>query len=220
MPHSTSPRERSRIELVAFDVDGTLLRGPTLCECIADGIGRRQEMRAMERLTSANDIAAARAEMISWYRCHDMATLLGFVRAATFAPGAREGVAALKQSGVHVVLVSITWQFALDWVASELGADLAVGTRWCPDGTIEHFWPADKVTWLARHAARLGVRPARIAAVGDSAGDMQMLRYAGRGYFVGHGREQLPAHVKHLPAADIREIVRDILPDVPRMERC
>jgi len=156
---------------------------------------------------------AARAEMISWYRPHDMPTLLRLVRSVTFAPGAREGVAALKRLGVRVALVSITWQFALDWLASELGVDCAVGTRWREDGTIAHFWPGDKPTWLAQQAAKFGLGRAEIAAVGDSAGDLPMLSYAGIGYFVGRDRLDLPAHVRHWPAGDISEIVRDMLAD-------
>jgi HAD superfamily phosphoserine phosphatase-like hydrolase len=203
--------EHTQIKLVAFDVDGTLLRGPTICECIAAGIGRSDEMRAIERLTSAKDIAAARAEMVSWYQCLDRATLLRFVESVTFAPGAREGVAALKRAGIHIALVSITWRFAVDWVASELGADFAIGSDWHEDGTIVHFWPDDKATWLTQCAARLGLTPAQFAVVGDSAGDMPMLRLARIGYFVGGERQDLPAHVRHWPGADIREIVRDIL---------
>jgi phosphoserine phosphatase len=210
MPPNAGPK-RTQIKLVAFDVDGTLLRGPTLCECIALGIGKCDEMRAIERLTLAKDIAAARAEMISWYQCHDKATLLRYVKSVTFAPGAREGVLTLKRAGVRVALVSITWQFAVDWVASELGVDLAVGTGWREDGTIAHFWPEDKPTWLAECAEGIGVRPAEIAAVGDSRGDLQMLRSAAIGYFVGQERQDLAEHVKHWPGADIREIARDIL---------
>lgn len=201
----------SRIKLVAFDVDGTLLRGPTICERIAVGIGKSDEMRAIEALTSAKEIAAARAEMVSWYQSYDRATLLRLVESVTLAPGAREGVAALKRAGVHIALVSITWQFAVEWVAAELGADFAIGTRWHEDDTITHFWPEDKATWLAQCAARLGVAPAGVAAVGDSVGDMQMLTSAGVGYFVGRIRQELPQHVKHWPAGNILEIARDIL---------
>jgi phosphoserine phosphatase len=120
-------------------------------------------------------------------------------------------VANLKHAGVQVALVSITWQFAVEWLASELGADWAVGTQWCANDEIVHFWPADKATWLARRATELGLHPTEIAAIGDSAGDLPMLRYAGRGYFVGTGPVDLPSHVKHWPAADISDIVRDLL---------
>jgi len=44
------------LALVAFDLDGTLLRGSTVCECIADGLGRRAEMARFERLTAQDDI--------------------------------------------------------------------------------------------------------------------------------------------------------------------
>ena len=208
-PHSGS--EPARIKLAAFDVDGTLLRGPTICERIAASIGRSDEMRAMERLTSIQDITAARAEMISWYQSYDRAQLLRFVRSVTFAPGAREGVAALKRAGVLVALVSITWRFAVEWVALELHANFAVGTQWDEDNTIAHFWPEDKAIWLAQCAANLGLTSAQVAAVGDSEGDMQMLTSAGVGYFVGRDLRDLPSHVQHWPAGDIMEIAQDIL---------
>jgi HAD superfamily phosphoserine phosphatase-like hydrolase len=211
-----SSQPRSRVRLVAFDVDGTLLRGPTICECIAAGIGKQEEMRTFERLTSAHDIASARAAMVAWYRCHDRTALLRHVHTVTLAPGAREGVAVLKEAGVQVALVSITWQFAVECVAARLGADFAVGTRWCDDDTIAHFWPEDKATWLAQCAIKLGLNPTEVAAVGDSASDLPMLRYAGIGYFVGRGMEPLPTNVKRCPAADIREIACDICENRPR----
>lgn len=199
------------IKLAAFDVDGTLLRGPTLCECIAAGIGKLEAMRAIERLTERSEITHARYEMLSWYRAHDREVLLRHARSATLAPGAREGIRALKQSGVPVVLVSITWQFALEWLAEDLGAAQVVGTRWRDDDSIDHFWPEDKPAWLARYAAGHGWQPTQVAAVGDSAGDLAMLNWAGTSYFVGSAERDLPAHVRHWPAADIAAIARDIL---------
>ena len=213
MKQLRSSPSASRIKLVAFDVDGTLLRGPTICECIAAGIGKQKEMREFEQLTSAVEIAEARATMVSWYRSHDRATLLQHVQTAALAAGVHEGMADLKRAGVQVALVSITWQFAVEWLAIKLGADWAVGTQWRADDEIVHFWPADKATWLAGRATEFGLHPAEIAAIGDSAGDLPMLNYAGTGYFVGQNPADLPSHVRHWPAADISEIVRDLLSD-------
>jgi hypothetical protein len=57
---SAQHRPPAKIKLVAFDVDGTLLRGPTICDCIAAGIGKQKEMQAVERgLTSTVEMAAA-----------------------------------------------------------------------------------------------------------------------------------------------------------------
>src|SRR6185369_530772 len=123
------------------------------------GIGKQQEMQAFEQLTSKAAIAAARTKMISWYRSHDRTTLLQHAQTATLAPGAREGMAILRRAGIQVAFVSITWQFAVEWLAIELGADWAVGTQWSADDEVVHFWPADKVTWLARRATEFCLRP-------------------------------------------------------------
>ena len=40
----------SRIRLVAFDLDGTLTRGDTVCEAIARGMGHVDRMRELEAI--------------------------------------------------------------------------------------------------------------------------------------------------------------------------
>lgn len=57
----------SRRGLVVFDLDGTVLRGPTVCELLARPLGRLREMESFETLTSEAEIARARAEMVHWY---------------------------------------------------------------------------------------------------------------------------------------------------------
>jgi phosphoserine phosphatase len=56
--------EMARLEgLVLFDLDGTLLRGQTVCEVMAYLLGRLGEMKRFEGLTGRAEIAAARMEM-------------------------------------------------------------------------------------------------------------------------------------------------------------
>jgi phosphoserine phosphatase len=200
-----------RLGLVAFDVDGTILRGPTVCECIAEGIGKLQAMQAFEQLTAKADIARARMEMAEWYRPFDRETLSACVDRATLAPGTREGFAALRRAGLKIALVSITWQFAVERLAHQLGADHAVGTALTASGEVAHFWPDDKVTWTTRYLARAGHPKDAFAAVGDSLSDLPMLLQSRRGYFVGTKPVELPAHVLYWPDADISEIVADLL---------
>jgi phosphoserine phosphatase len=157
--------------LVAFDVDGTLLRGETICECIGRQIGKAAEMRAFERLTSRDEIAAARREMATWYRPYTRQALLDCLQTARLAPGARKGFAQLREAGVKTALVSITWSFAVEWLAKELGADFAVGTDWLDTGEVADFWPDDKAIWLEQLMRRLNIAREAVAVVGDSAGD-------------------------------------------------
>ncbi|PZU20525.1 MAG: hypothetical protein DI589_17370 [Shinella sp.] len=197
--------------LMAFDVDGTLLRGENICECIARNIGRSSEMAAFERLRTREDIADGRHAMLEWYRPYSQATLIEYLRDLRLAPGVRSGFARLKSQGVKIALVSITWQFAVEWLAADLGADYAVGTGWSPENGIAHFWPEDKATWLQTLLETLEIDQRGLVAAGDSYGDIPMLKFAGRGYFVGTDLPQDLQHVHHWPNADISAIVDDIL---------
>ncbi len=61
--------------LVAFDLDGTPLRGPTVCGLIARPLGRLPEMQRFEADLSRAGIHAARLAMARWYRGHARAAL-------------------------------------------------------------------------------------------------------------------------------------------------
>ena len=200
-----------RPALVAFDVDGTLLRGETICECIARCIGKAGEMRAFERLTARDDIAAARRTMVEWYKPVGRDVLLGHLREVQLAPGARQGFARLRELGVRTALVSITWRFAVEWLTGELGADYAIGTEWMHDDRVGDFWPDDKAVWLEDLLARLNIPSRALVAVGDTASDLPMLKLAGRGYFVGPVMPETLAHVAHRPAADIGALVDEVM---------
>jgi phosphoserine phosphatase len=197
--------------VVAFDLDGTLLRGPTVCELLAEPLGRLAEMQRFERCTSEAEIAAARIEMARWYAGRTPGELCAALDAAAWAPGAREGVALLQAHGVPVAIASITWSFAVEWVAAQLGVARCLGTRLEPGGGVAHVWPRDKARWLEQVAGELGLPRARVAAVGDSQSDADLLAAAGLRFFVGRGAlPPLPGLV-HRPAGDIAAIARDVL---------
>jgi phosphoserine phosphatase len=85
--------------LVVFDLDGTLLRGRTVCEVLAEPLGRLQRMREIERITSHRDaLRAAREEMAAWYRPVGLERLRGALDTACFAPGVADGLALLRAS--------------------------------------------------------------------------------------------------------------------------
>jgi phosphoserine phosphatase len=197
--------------LVAFDVDGTLLRGETICECLGRGIGKIEEMKTFEFLTSQTQIFQARRTMLGWFMPYGRTALLKCLKSARLAPGTRAGIARLRACGMRTALVSISWRFAVDWLAADLGADYAIGTDWLEAGEVVDFWPNDKVTWLAALLQELHLSPQALVAIGDSAGDIPMLKFAGRAYFVGPKVPPLLAHVHHWPDANIEELVDDIV---------
>jgi phosphoserine phosphatase len=158
---------RSRdIRAVAFDLDGTLLRGATVCEVLANRL----------------------------------------------APGALEGTALLREAGIEIFIVSITWSFAVEHFARPFGATAWQGTELREDGTIGHVWAEDKATWLESRMQERGLSAGEVAAVGDSLNDVPLLNAAELPFYVGsRPPPTLSGSTRHRPAADIRDIAREIL---------
>jgi phosphoserine phosphatase len=113
----------------------------------------------------------------------------------------------LRQAGIVTAIVSITWEFAAEWLAAELGAGYYVGTRLLGDGSVEHFWPEDKAVWLKELMRRQGIRRDETVAVGDSWRDVPMLEAAGVRVYVG---KVLPRELTavHLPDGDVGDVAR------------
>ena len=202
------------MKLVAFDLDGTLLRGESVWEAIARGIGRLERVREMERIDPARmeEITAAREESAGWYSSFTNDELLEHVSPIRVAPGVDDGFALLREHGYKIAVVSLTWEFAVEWFAGRFGADYFAGTGLSSDGEITHFWPRDKAFWLARLASRLGVDMDDVAAVGDSRGDVPMLSAVGHPYWVGETvPPQLNGKVIHEPDGDIRVVAESIV---------
>jgi HAD superfamily phosphoserine phosphatase-like hydrolase len=189
--------------LVVFDLDGTLLRGDTVCELLARPLGRLDRMRQLERFSSEADLAAARAEMATWYRAVAISQLTAGLHAVPFAPGAEEAVALLRRSGITVAIASITWEFAVACFAQRLSVTDFVGTRLAQTGAVEHVWPRDKATWAQALCRRLSIPPHRLVAVGDSSGDVELLRIAAHRVFVGENLPPELPDVYHAPRADV-----------------
>ena len=196
--------------LVVFDLDGTLLRGPTVCELFASAIGRLEQMRKFETYVTKTDITRAREEMARWYSGASRDTLMQALGSAQWAPRAAEGVALLKAAGVRVAIASITWDFAVKRFAEKLNVDDSIGTGLSDRGEITHVWPEDKPAWVDALAKRLQLDSTRVAAVGDSQGDRGMLTAAGLPYFVGP-RELPGTTFLHRPSADIATLAEEIL---------
>jgi phosphoserine phosphatase len=201
----------SPIQLVAFDLDGTLSRGDTVCEAIARGLGHLDRMRELEAVADERrdreSLRSLREELAAYYRGTTATEPCACLGSLALAPGAREGFDFLRRRGIATAIVSITWEFAAAWLARELGADHHVGTRLLSDGGIEHVWPEDKGRWVARLAQEMGLRREQTAAVGDSWRDLPMFGVVGQAYYVG---ETLPPGLRaiHVPDGDIREIAR------------
>src|SRR5262249_16388151 len=101
--------------LVVFDLDGTLTRGPTVCEALAAPLGQLNWVKWFETLTCTEDIALARVEMAGWIRGFELSELVASLRDTALAPKAREAVSLLHRQGFTVAIASLTWDVAVAW---------------------------------------------------------------------------------------------------------
>ncbi|WP_030432066.1 HAD family hydrolase [Allokutzneria albata] len=192
------------IRLVAFDLDGTLTRGRTCLETAADACGFADRMPVWQRSRTDQETATARLEAWELLRGSDIALLAS----VPLAPGAAEGIATLRTSGISTVIVSLAFTTHAEYFARKLGLDAVIATD--PDRG-RHVFSATKPVLLREHASSLGIGPEEIAAVGDSPGDVPMLSSCGTSVYVGG---ELPAGFRptlHLPGGAIDEIARVVL---------
>lgn len=110
-----------------------------------------------------------------------------------------------------MVIASITWDFAVAWCADRLGVRRSLGTRLDPSGEIGHVWPRDKGAFVRSLRSELAVPEPRVAAVGDSSSDEELLSSASLRFFVGHATQPALRGLLHRPAGDIEDIAREIL---------
>lgn len=196
--------------IAAFDLDGTLLRNRTVCEVLAEPLGKRDRMSYFESCVSEPEIATARAEMASWYRECGEDELQKYLVNACWAPGVHAGIKKLHDAGIEVAILSVTWDFAVRWFAKQLGVQCWLGTELRRDGMIKHCWGRDKATFLRQLVAQKQIARDRVAAIGDSSSDIPMLEEAAVRIFVGSTLPILD-NVLHLPNSSIETIADMIL---------
>ena len=127
-------------------------------------------------MTDIDDIKAAHEKVAGWYEPSVLPELHSSLASMRLAPGVHEGRSLLKRHGFKIAIISITWEFAVDWFAHQFGADYFVGTRLSPDGditdsngdldmlrTVEHLY------WVDSHL------PAGLTAVHHPDGDIECI---------------------------------------------
>src|SRR3954451_6461030 len=124
----------ARFDVVAFDLDGTLLRGTTVSLLTAERAGRGREFALLEERYVAgeigNDVIAAAS--VRWLGEPALAALDD----APWIAGIDDTVAALHAAGVATLVATLTWRRAADYLVARHGFDGACGTEVLAGGTV------------------------------------------------------------------------------------
>ncbi len=183
----------SDFKLIAFDMDSTLINIECVDE-IADAIGRKAEVAAITEAAMRGDIADYKESL------RQRVALLAGVTLAQMEhiyrtrlqlnPGAAELVAACKQAGLKVLLVSGGFTHFTDRIRDRLGIDYtranvlevkdgALTGRMVPQPWGDICDGAEKRAMLLQMCDTLGINPKQTIAMGDGANDLPMMSVAG-----------------------------------------
>jgi phosphoserine phosphatase len=189
----TPPLNLSDFKLIAFDMDSTLINIECVDE-IADAVGRKAEVAAITEATMRGEIADFKTSLRRRVALLEGVTLASmeevYAQRLQLNPGAAELVAACKQTGMKVLLVSGGFTFFAERVCERLGIDyMRSNMLEIEDGVltgrmIDQPWGdicdgAEKRKTLIEICTQLGISPQQAIAVGDGANDLPMMGEAG-----------------------------------------
>ena len=193
----TPPLHLGNFKLVAFDMDSTLINIECVDE-IADAAGRKAEVAAITEaamrgeITDYKDSLRQRVALLKGVTVAHMEEV--YTRRLQLNPGAAALVAACKQAGLKVLLVSGGFTFFTDRIRERLGIDFArsnvLEVESGPScGTltgrmVDQPWGdicdgAEKRRTLLEVSTLMGIAPEQCIAMGDGANDLPMMGVAG-----------------------------------------
>ena len=189
----TPPLRLTDFKLIAFDMDSTLINIECVDE-IADAVGRKAEVAAITEAAMRGEIAdykdslRQRVALLKGVSVDSMAQV--FTERLRLNPGAAELVAACKQAGLKVLLVSGGFTYFTDRVRDLLGIDytrsnvLELADDRLTGRMVDQPWGdicdgEEKRRMLLQTCAALGCAPGQSIAVGDGANDLPMMAEAG-----------------------------------------
>ncbi|CAG8001531.1 unnamed protein product [Penicillium nalgiovense] len=184
---------RRHKRLAVFDMDSTLIDNECIDE-IAKFIGVEKEVSEItERAMNGElDFTASLKERVGLLNGVSADVFEKLKSVLKIAKGARELCRALKALGYKIAVVSGGFQPLAEWLAGQLGIDIAVANHLEIDeatqtltGKLVPSYPivdaAHKRTLLKSIAAENGIPLSQTMAVGDGANDLLMLHAAGLG---------------------------------------
>jgi phosphoserine phosphatase len=204
-----------KYRVVAFDLDGTLLRGSTVAICLAARVGRAHDLRTLERRFVSGEISNAviADASASWLAGCSVEELESALWRETWIEGIAETVDAVHAARAEAIVATITWRSAAEAVARRFGFDAACGTGMEAEagrlsGTVSaYFDERDKAAFVEDYCRAKGVAMADVAAVGDSRSDVPLFQRVGLAVAVNATPDARAAAHHAIETEDLRDVL-------------
>ncbi|HEX6221161.1 MAG TPA: phosphoserine phosphatase SerB [Acidimicrobiia bacterium] len=181
--------ERRAKRMVVMDVDSTLIENEVI-NLLADEAGAGEDVAAITAAAMRGevDFEASLRQRVALLEGLDEAALERARSRIRVTPGARTFIRTLKRMGMKTAIVSAGFTRFADRLAADLGIDYSLSnTLEVVDGRLTGDLAGELVdgrrkgAFLEEIAAKEGISPAQVVAVGDGANDVDMLSVAGLG---------------------------------------
>lgn len=221
-PRQDVDRSKPGLELVLFDMDGTLVDASSW-EMVHEhfGVSNEENWRRYRR-GEMDDVAFLRSDIALWTvggREVHVDEVCGIVEKAPLMPGAKELVAGLRARGVATCILSGGLDLLARKVCLDLGIDMYVanGLRLKESGHLHgegilYVEVKDKARTTREILRKLGVPRSRAAAVGNSAYDVPMFRECAFGVAVNPSDDWVRRHARRVvEGKDLRPVLAHLL---------
>ena len=172
---------------MAFDLDGTLLRGTSVSAYLARRLGHAELLRDLEQQYAAGRISnsAVADATAAAFAGVPLAEIAEHLDVAPWIANIGAVVGHLQAAGNVVLVCTVTWRFAAEYLRRRHGFDAVSGTVMGVRGgiltgwVVRHFDRDDKIGFVREHCVRHGLALADVVAVGDARSDLPLFAVAG-----------------------------------------
>ncbi|MFJ6811423.1 HAD family hydrolase [Streptomyces anulatus] len=204
-----------RFPVVAFDLDGTLLRNTTTSLVLAEAMGHRPAVEELERLYSTYKIdnyefASREASLFTGASPEQIRQHL---RGAPWIGGVEETLRALTEAGCTLLLATLAWRFAAQelehrpWFADASGAGMDLENGLLTGRVAQHIDEDAKLAFVESWCRAHGVELGQVAAIGDSRSDVPLFKAAGRAIALNATQEARDVADHTIDTEDLRDIL-------------
>jgi phosphoserine phosphatase len=205
----------SAYPVVAFDLDGTLIRGTSVSLLLAEWLGRTEEIVELERAFHAHEIPGSVIADTSagWFAGQSRADVWRVLADGPWIDGMDETFRLLSAAGVNLLLGTITWSFAAEMLRERYGFASVSGTEMpAPDGILagsvsRYFDENDKACFVEEWCARNGYSIGEVAAIGDSRSDLPLFGRAGLSIALNATQDARAVATHCLDTEDLRDVL-------------